>query len=473
MRALAAVPFVIALLAAACGDHPTGTADPSAAAPPAETFRVELRCTASIAQPGLSCEGETGSAGAASRTIMVGGQNIYVRLTASGATYNPSDSIFQVFVTVENLMTQVFGSPDGEIDTGLRIFFQDEPIATLGTGSVGVNNPDGTDFFLSPNQLYFQDTGLLYTGDVSEGRWWEFKVDPDVQTFYFGVFVQGQLPHESSLLRFSEFHANEETFFTGIWAPGAANVFAVGAFGSLARYAGGVWTDDESPTSEDLWDVWGSSTTDVFAVGDVGTIVHWNGASWETMASGLECTCETLYGVWGSGPSDVWAVADGGIILHYDGVEWVAGDTMPVAWLGGVWGSGPNDVFAVGDDGGIFHYDGISWTPMTSGLEGSGEYLNTVWGLSSTDVYAAASNGVLHWDGVSWSPLPGVQECEHYSVWGTSPSNLFVANICGIDHWDGSTWAYMDPGGFATELWGTGPVRVLANSDGYIYRGTR
>ena len=80
---------------------------------------------------------------------------------------------------------------------------------------------------------------------------------------------------------------------------------------------------------------------------------------------------------------------------------------------------------------------------------------------------------VLHWDGVSWSPLPGVQECEHYSVWGTSPSNLFVANICGIDHWDGSTWAYMDPGGFATELWGTGPVRVLANSDGYIYRGTR
>ena len=141
------------------------------------------------------------------------------------------------------------------------------------------------------------------------------------------------------------------------------------------------------------------------------------------------------WAVWGTSATNVYAANWTGVV-HYDGVEWVAGDTMPVAWLGGVWGSGPNDVFAVGDDGGIFHYDGISWTPMTSGLEGSGEYLNTVWGLSSTDVYAAASNGVLHWDGVSWSPLPGVQECEHYSVWGTSPSNLFVANICGIS----GTW---------------------------------
>jgi hypothetical protein len=472
MRAFAAVSITM-LLAAACSDLPTAATGPSTSEPPAETFRAELRCTASIVQPGLSCDGEAGPGGAASRTLIIGGQNIYVRLEGSGAGYNPSDSIFQIYVTVENLMTQAFGTPDGETDTGLRIFFQTEPIATLGDGDVQVHNEDGSDVFLGGVQPYFEDTGLLYTGDVSEGRSWQFKVDPDVQTFYFAVFVEGQLPHESSLLRFSHFHTNEETYFTGIWAPGAANVFAVGAFGSLARYTGGAWADDESPTAADLFDVWGSSTSDVFAVGAEGTIVHWDGTSWETMDSGLGCTCWGLYGVWGSGPSDVWAVGDAGVILHYDGTEWVAGDTMDVEWLNGVWGSGPNDVFAVGDGGSIFHYDGTGWTPMVSGLEGSGEYLNTVWGLSSTDVYATASNGVLHYDGVSWSPLPGVQECEHYSVWGTSPSNLFVANVCGIDHWDGSTWAYMDPGGFVTELWGTGATRVLANSNGSVYRGTR
>jgi hypothetical protein len=473
MRALASLSAVTLLVAAACSDLPTAVTAPSADAPPGESFRAELHCTASVAQPGLSCGVDAGAAGGAPRTLIIGGQNVYVRLEASGAGYNPSDSIFQMYVTVENLMTQVFGSPDGEIDTGLRIFFHTLPVATLGTGNVEVDNEDGSDFFMSPDQPYFTDTGLLYTGDVSEGKTWEFKVDPDVQTFYFSVFVQGELPHEPSLLRFSPFHTNEEAYFTGIWAPDAANTFAVGAIGDLAHYAGGVWTDDESPTAENLWDVFGTSATDVFAVGDAGTIVHWNGTDWQTMASGLECTCETLYGVWASGPSDAYAVGDGGVIVHYDGSDWVAGDTMPVAWLGGVWGSAPNDVFAVGDDGGIFHYDGASWTPMTSGLEGTGEYLNTVWGLSSTDVYAAASNGVLHYDGVSWSSLPGVQECEHYSVWGTSPSNLFVANVCGIDHFDGSTWAYMDPGGFVTDLWGTGPVRVLANTDGYVFRGTR
>jgi hypothetical protein len=139
-----------------------------------------------------------------------------------------------------------------------------------------------------------------------------------------------------------------------------------------------------------------------------------------------------------------------------------------------VWGSAPNDIFAVGAEGAIFHYDGTDWTPMVSGLEDSGEYLNTVWGLSANDVYAPASTGVLHYDGTTWKPLAGVPSCEHFSVWGTAPDNLFVTNLCGVDHWDGATWAYMDPGGFvATELWGTGPLSLLANTGQSIYRGTR
>lgn len=339
-----------------------------------------------------------------------------------------------------------------------------------------MDNADGEAIFLAAPAPYFAYDGLLPTGVETESKPWRFKMDPEVHRFIFTVYVQGQLPHENSLLLFRPQHEPDGGLVTGLWGASADDVFAAGFFGVLMRYTGGTWTEDESPTEEMLLDVWGSSATDVFAVGTGGAIVHWDGTAWATMESGLEgedCGCgpPTLWGVWGSGPSDVYAVADEGIVLHYDGVAWTA-DTLPVTGLYGVWGSGPADVFVGGEEA-IFHYDGTSWTPMVSGLEGTGEYVNVLWGLSATDVYAATSVGMLHYDGTSWSPLAGAQECEHYSVWGSSSNDLFVANDCGIDHWDGSTWAYMDPQGFVSELWGTGPHHVLTNGNGGIYRGRR
>lgn len=469
MRTFAAVPAALALLAA-CADLPTA-APPSVPAPAPGSFRAEVSCTATVATGRVVCAGDAADGSASRPSLIIGGQNVYVRLEAGGAGYNPSDSIFQIDVTVENLMTQTFGAPNDSTDTGLTVFFYTLPHATGGTGSVSVDNEDGTGIFLTEPVPYFTYGGLLYTGGISEARTWRFKTDPEVETFHFQVFVQGQLPHEESLLLFRQSYLGE-AFVYGIWGPGAGQLFAVGGYGALLRHTGGAWVEDEPLNEEDLYDVWGSSASDVFAVGGFGTIVHWNGTAWEEMDSGLGCGCEWLYGVWGSGPDDVWAVGDGGLVVHYDGSQWVPRDTLPVGWLNGVWGSGPDDVFAVGGGGYIFHYDGTSWTPMTSGLEGAGE-LFTVWGLSSTDVYAAASDGVLHYDGVSWSPLDGLPSCPHFSVWGSSPDDLFVANVCGIEHYDGSTWTHMDPGGPVTELWGFGPHNVLANSDDYVFRGTR
>lgn len=469
MRFAPAVP-VLLLLAAACSDV-TAPVTPSPR-PAAEGFRTELRCTASIRSAALRC-GEPVAGGGPARSLIIGGQHVYVRLTGSNVGHNPSDSTFSIDVTIENLMTQVFGSPDGDTDTGLRVFFETGPTST-GAGQVSVDNEDGEAFILAPAQPYFDYAGMLWTEFVSEPRTWRFKVDPEVEAFVFTVYVQGELPHESSLLLFRPFNENPVNWINGIWGLSNDQLFAVGDGGSLTRRAGGAWHQDDSPTVESLWDVWGSSATDVFAVGDGGTIVHWDGTAWETMASGLECTCVRLYGVWGSGPADVWAVGEGGVIAHYDGVEWTVGDTVPAEWLGGVWGSGPDDVFAAGDGGAIFHYDGTGWTQMTSGIEDPEVWINSVWGLSATEVYAAHSEGVLRFDGTDWTPVPDLPACEHFSVWGTAANDLFVSNLCGIEHWDGSTWAQMYSGGlFVTELWGTGPQQVLANTDGYIYRGSR
>lgn len=476
MRHSAALPAVFLLLAACSDALPSGPA-PDAAAPPA-TYRAELRCTAEVAQPRLTCDGDAAGGAGPSRSLIVGGQHVYVRLASSNAGYNPSDSTFQVEVSVENLMAQVFGSPDEETVTGLRVFFESGPTAVPGPGSVTVDNEDGQAIFIAAPAPYFEYDEMLYTGEISATRPWRFKMDPEVGRFVFTVYVQGQLPHEESVLLFRPQMEADGEFVSGIWGASATDVFAAGLGGLLMRYVAGTWTPEDSPTGENLWDVWGSSATDVFAVGEGGTIVHWDGTAWTAMDSGLEddpCLCgpPPLFAVWGSGPSDVYAVGAGGLIVHYDGTAWTAADTMPVEALLGVWGSGPADVFAAGTEGAIYHYDGTSWTPMASGLEGTGEYVNALWGLSPTDVYAATSNGMLHYDGTAWSPLAGAQECEHFGVWGSAADDLFVVNVCGIDHWNGSTWAYMDPGGFATELWGTGPHHVLTNTFGGVYRGRR
>jgi hypothetical protein len=472
MRLAPAVPVLLALLATACAD--LSTAPSGAPAPAAADFAAELRCTVTVASGALRCgQGDEAAHRGPRRTLIIGGQHVYVRVIGTGASFTPADSTFRIDVSVQNLMAQVFGSPDGETDTGLQIFFEHGPTASRGAGEVQVHNEDGQAIFTAGPTPYFNYTGLLFTGDTSDVKTWEFKVDPDVEAFVFGVYVQGQLPHEPSLLRFSPSHVNEEALYLGLWGASASEVFAVGAGGSLARYTGDGWTDDESPTFEHLWDVWGSSAADVFAVGDAGTIVHWDGTAWDTMTSGLECTCQALNGVWGSAANDVWAVADGGVILHYDGAAWTAGDTVPTPALNAVWGSGPNDVFAAGEEGALFHYDGTGWTAMTSGWEGSGDFFTSVFGFSATSVYAAGTGGVLRWDGTEWSALEGHDGCAVYGMWGSADDDLFLAQGCGIVHWDGGTWAYMDPGGFVSELWGSGPLELFANTDGYVFRGTR
>jgi hypothetical protein len=473
MRTSAASSIAFLLFAAACSDLPSAvTAIP---APQPSTVRAELRCTAYVEQPRVTCESTADGAGAR-RNLIIAGQHVYLRLASSDASYNPADSIFQVNVTVQNLMTQAFGTPDGETDSGLTVFFATGPTPVPAGGNVEVHNEDGEAIFFSSLEPYFNHGGLLYTGETSESRTWQFKMDPEIGRFVFTVFVRGQVPHESSLLLFRP-QAEPDGIVTALWGASAAEVFAAGP-GVLMRYTGGGWTEDESPTEEFLLDLWGSSATDVFAVGSGGAIVRWNGTEWGTMDSGLEddgCGCGPpwLWAVWGSGPNDVYAVGEEGVVVHYDGTEWVAGDTLPVYALYTVWGSGPSDVFAAGEDGGIFHYDGTSWTQMTSGLEETGDYVNVLWGLSPTDVYATHSSGVLHYDGVSWSPLAGVQECEHVGIWGSGPDDLFVTNDCGIDHWDGDTWTYMDAGGGTSELWGTSSTHVLSNTNGGVYLGSR
>src|SRR5438093_5827864 len=174
------------------------------------------------------------------------------------------------------------------------------------------------------------------------------------------------------------------------------------------------WTSEQLPSGT-YGGTWASSAADVFAVGAGGTIRHFNGSSWELQNSG---TLNDLHGVWGSSSADVFAVGDSGTILHYDGSNWT---TQPasrfpapfanaIPWrIASVWGSSATDVFAVGSDprnsvagytvvSPVWHYDGTTWTADTVG----GCFLRAVWGSSSADVFAVG-DGVLHYDGATWN----------------------------------------------------------------------
>src|SRR5438093_9896451 len=78
------------------------------------------------------------------------------------------------------------------------------------------------------------------------------------------------------------------------------------------------WTSEQLPSGT-YGGTWASSAADVFAVGAGGTIRHFNGSSWELQNSG---TLNDLHGVWGSSSGDVFAAGSGGTVLHYDGANW-------------------------------------------------------------------------------------------------------------------------------------------------------
>ncbi len=90
-----------------------------------------------------------------------------------------------------------------------------------------------------------------------------------------------------------------------IWASGPNDLYVVGFDGMILHSTGdGVWTPQNSGTSEDLLTIWGSGPNDIY-VGGSGLILHSTGnGDWEIQASFAD---ETIAAMWGSGPNDIYA----------------------------------------------------------------------------------------------------------------------------------------------------------------------
>lgn len=177
-------------LAVGCSERPSGPGT-------SPTFPSQLvACVADLHSVTLDCHAPSAvSVGSTSRIssdlsdLIVGGQGTNVELSSTNVGYDAGSGIFQADVTVQNLMAQILGTPDGSAVTGVKLFFYSGPNVVSGSGSVSVANPDGVATFTGTSQPYFLYNQTLETGERSAVKTWEWAVPGTVVQFGFEVLV--------------------------------------------------------------------------------------------------------------------------------------------------------------------------------------------------------------------------------------------------------------------------------------------
>ena len=125
--------------------------------------------------------------------------------------------------------------------------------------------------------------------------------------------------------------------------------------------------------------------------------------------------------------------------MRYTGGTWDPMASATDQQLYSLWGASSTSVYAVGHEGVIVHFNGSDWSEMTSGVDVT---LRGVWGVSDTDVVAVGDDGtILHYDGAGWAAMTSNTTRDLFSVWGTSMSDIHVAaSDCRKIYYDGVNW---------------------------------
>jgi hypothetical protein len=150
--------------------------------------------------------------------LILGGQNNFIQLGSSNVAY--SGDVFSFDATVKNLIGQKLGTTDGTTldPTGVRVFFEDLPTATSGTGSIDFVNPagggslvDGYATFTHSNQPYYQYNQILATNQTSAAASWRIHIPATVNTFTFSVYVSAPVQYPTGYVTVSPATATLKT----------------------------------------------------------------------------------------------------------------------------------------------------------------------------------------------------------------------------------------------------------------------
>ncbi|HYW14155.1 MAG TPA: hypothetical protein VE871_19475, partial [Longimicrobium sp.] len=485
------------VLAAACTDRtPT---DPAGTLPAGREMRTEIACTVSVADGAVRC-GDPAPAGGASQDLILGGQGTYVRLASANAGRDDATGEFAVDVTVQNLLSLQMGTPDGTTATGVRVFFEQMPTATAGSGEVTVANADGTGTFTRVGQPYFAYPAILEPRGSSAPRTWRFAVPDGVTRFGFTVYVHTALPAEQGVLRWLQEEGPAWTPLTqvrALWGTSPNDVFAVGLSGRILHFDGARWTAMRSGTGAGLLGVWGTSRHDVYAVGDSGTVLRYDGNRWNRLAGPV--ANRFLRTLWGRGDTlwiagfqrDANARSHGLVMRSVNGgATW--SETFSTAASGNrqLWGitgtsggalvvtglqfgtaDGHNDAVILRSTNG-----GDSWTEQEVVSEPSARHLYRVWaqgehvfavGERSSETIAGFEGFTMRSadGGVTWTRESHAAPLSLYGVWGSAPDDVTAVGPGGVLRYDGTGWTAVNPGGANDAfhaVWGSSAGTVFA-----------
>jgi hypothetical protein len=124
-----------------------------------------------------------------------------VQLSSYNVVYDTTTLIFSFDAKVKNQLTEAIGTPNGTTVTGLKVYYETGPSATSyyspgDTGTVTVNNADGTGNFTKANQPYHLYNELVVPNDTTDRKRWELRIPRAVKTFAFQVRVFTARPSE-------------------------------------------------------------------------------------------------------------------------------------------------------------------------------------------------------------------------------------------------------------------------------------
>lgn len=196
--------LVIALAVGACDARNAINEPQITPTPDVERLsEFEVRCTAKVSKPSVSCQSEPDLAEGVSGVI-IGGQGTFVLLSSTNVVYDGEDEEFSFDVAIQNLIPQPLGTEDGETphEDGVRAVFISAPEVLTGTGTITIANATGTGTFTASNQSYFEYSGaalgpdgILSTNETSDDLTWILNVPQTVEEFEFLVYIAAAVPN--------------------------------------------------------------------------------------------------------------------------------------------------------------------------------------------------------------------------------------------------------------------------------------
>lgn len=168
-----------------------------------------------------------------------------------------------------------------------------------------------------------------------------------------------------------------------------------------------------------MFDIWGTASNNLFVVGHndrgFGKMYSFDGKKWKDAKlsisqGGTLARSPDLAAIYGFASNNIWAVGDythsnpnpppnyflSSAIIHFDGRSWSEVDLSrlgvqpQLASLETLWGSSPNDIWAAGVSGTLFHFDGSAWQkiPQPRSFPPNIFFsLNSITGRSANEAY--------------------------------------------------------------------------------------